>query len=99
MDEGKIRLHYLLATAISDIYITCDMWTLLNHLGILAVVAHFTSEKSQLLTVTLALVELQGKHLGPNQVQVINKIIDNFQFRNKLGYFIIDNAESNDTLV
>ena len=75
------------------------MWTSLNHLGILAVVAHFTSEKSQLLTVTLALVELQGKHSGPNQAQVINEIIDDFQFRNKLGYFVMDNAESNDTLI
>ena len=45
MYEGKQRLHHILGTAISDVYITCDMWTSPNHLGILAVIAHFTSEK------------------------------------------------------
>ena len=70
------------------------MWTSLNHLGILAVVAHFTNEKSQLLTVTLALVEIEGKHSGLNQAIIVNQIIDDFQFRNKLGYFVMDNADS-----
>ena len=43
-DEGKQRLRHLMATAISDIHITCDMWTSPNYLEILAVVAHFTTE-------------------------------------------------------
>ena len=45
MREGKQRLCYILGTAISDVYITCDMWTSLNYLGILAVIAYFTSKK------------------------------------------------------
>ena len=56
--EGKERLRSMLAISLSDIYITYNIWTLLNNLGILAVVAYFTSEKSQLLTVTLVLVKL-----------------------------------------
>ena len=63
-EEGKQRLHHMLAIALSDIHITCDMWSSPNYLGLLAVVAHFTSEKSE-LHVTLALVELQGGTFRP----------------------------------
>ncbi len=44
-NKGKQRLRYILAVAISDIHITCDMWTSLNHLGVIAIIAHFISEK------------------------------------------------------
>ena len=40
--EGKMHFHHISATAISEIDITCDMWT---PPGILAIVAHFTSNE------------------------------------------------------
>ncbi len=97
--EGKKRLRHMLATAISDIHITCDMWTSSNHLGLLAVVAHFTSELSELQTVTLALVELQGEHSGLNQALLVLKVLEDYGIRNKLGYMVMDNAHTNDTLI
>ena len=62
--EGKQRLRHMLATALSNIHITCDIWTPSNCFGLLAVVAHFTSEKSELHTVTLGPVQLQGEISG-----------------------------------
>ena len=96
MHEGKIRLRHILATAISDVHITCDMWTSPNHLGILAVVAYFTSEKLRLITVTLAVIKVKGEHLGVNLARIIERVVNKFGIRRKLGYFVIDNATSND---
>lgn len=56
----------MLITALSDIYLICDIWTLSNYLGLLGVVAHFISEKEELYAVTLALKELEGEYLGEN---------------------------------
>ena len=57
--EGKQRLRHLLATAVSDIHLSCDMWTSPNNIALLAVVAHFTSEKRELHVATLTLKDLQ----------------------------------------
>ena len=89
----------MLATALSDIHITCDMWTSPNHLGLLAVIGHFTSEQSKHLTITLALKELQGEHSGENQAEVVLDVLNDYGIRNKLGYMVMDNVGSNDTLI
>ena len=96
--EGKQRLRHILATAVSDIHITCDMWTSSNYLGLLGVIGHFTSEKGQLHAVTLALIELQGDHSGLNQAAAVLDVLNDFGIRNKLGYLVMDNAASNDVL-
>ena len=56
--EGKRRLRHTMLTAVSDIHITCDMWTSPNHLGILAVVTHFTAESLESREIILAIKEL-----------------------------------------
>ena len=89
----------MLTTALLDIYIICDMWTLPNHLRLLAVIGHFISEQSKHLTITLALKELQGEYLGENQAEVVLDVLNNYRIHNKLGYMVIDNVGSNDTLI
>ena len=74
--EEKQRIRSLLHTTISDIYITCDLWSLDNSLGLLGIVAHFTSENCP----------------------IILQSLNDFEIRNRLGYFMMDNASSNDTL-
>ena len=97
--EGKERLRHILATAISDIHITCDMWTSPNHLGLLVVVAHFTGEDLKLHAVTLGLKELEGDHSGQNQAVYVLIVLEDFGIRNKLGYMVMDNAASNNQLI
>lgn len=99
MLKGKQRLRYILTSAVLDIYITCDIQTLLNYLAILAVVAHFTSKKLQLTIATLALTELKGEYSGLNQVIAVNKVLNNFRIRRKLRYFVINNTISNNQLI
>lgn len=98
-EEGKKRIRHILGTALSDIHITCDMWTSPNNLALLGVVAHFTTEKAELISITLALKELQGNHTGENEALLVQEVLQDFQFRGKLGYFVMDNAHSNDALI
>ncbi len=48
---------------------------------------------------TLALKELEGEHSGLNQARVVLGVINDFRIRNKLGYFVMDNASLNGTLI
>ena len=56
--KDKIQLRYILITALSDIHIICDMWTLPNYLKLLTVIKYFISKKGELVTITLKLKEL-----------------------------------------
>lgn len=97
--EGKTRVQYLLQLAISDVHITCDLWTSPNHLGILGVTAHFTNEDSKLQTLALAMKKVQGAHTGKNQASIITDMVSDYNITTCLGYFMMDNASSNDTLI
>lgn len=98
-EEGKQRIQLILRQAISSIHITCDGWTSPNNLGVLAVLAHFTDKRGVLQNLLLAMKELEGMHTGVNQGNEILGVLDSYQIRNKLGYFVLDNVNSNDTLV
>ena len=43
--------------------------------------------------------ELEGKHLDKNQTIIILNVLNDFGIRNRLGYFMIDNIKSNNTLI
>lgn len=65
----------------------------------LAVVAHFTSKRAQLTAITLAMTKVQGDHSGQKQAEIVLDVVNDFGFREKLGYFVMDNVGSNDQLV
>lgn len=68
-------------------------------MGLIAIIANFISKKSELHAVTLALVELQGEHSGLNQAAIIQNVLNDYRICNKLGYMVMDNAGTNNTLI
>lgn len=50
------------------------------------------AEDGQLCQALLALKEPEGEHSGENQAEVFMKVVDDYQIRNKVGYFVMDNA-------
>jgi hypothetical protein len=38
-------------------------------------------------------------HLGQNQAEVIMKVINDYGIASKVGYFMMDNASNNDTMM
>ena len=58
--------------------------------------AHYTSESSQL---EHSLRELDGKHSGQNIAGCIMQVINDYGIASKVGYFMMDNADNNDTMM
>ena len=76
-----------------------NLWTSPNALAILGIVAHYTSESGQLEYSVLALKELDGKHSGPNMADCVMDIINDYGIASKVGYFMMDNADNNGTMM
>ena len=47
----------------------------------------------------MALKELKDEHSGENQALVLIKVIKDYGIASKLGYFMMDNATTNDTMI
>lgn len=71
----------------------------INNTAYVDVICHFIDIKNQLRTLLLAVRHIRGDHGGKNQARSILPILEEYSLKEKLGYFITDNASSNDTCV
>ncbi|OBS16749.1 hypothetical protein FPOA_27167 [Fusarium poae] len=65
----------------------------------LGVVAHYVTEDGQLEHHVLALKDIDSEHDGSHLAVAILKVVDEWGFASKLGYFVMDNAGNNDTMM
>jgi hypothetical protein len=97
--QYKERIRDTLQLARTKIHFTVDLWTSPNSLAIIGIIAHYINDSGQLEHSVLALRELIGEHSGENQASVVMDVIDEYGIASKIGYFVMDNASNNDTLV
>ena len=95
----KVEIKQSLHTSKSLIHFSFDLWTSPNALAMLGVVAHYMDNMGKNRTVLLGLRRLRGPHSGENMAQLIIEIIMEYDVVDKIGYFVLDNASSNDTCV
>jgi hypothetical protein len=93
------RVQQAVQSAASKVHFTVDLWTSSNSLALLGMIAHYFTENGQLCQSVLALRELEGQHTGENQAQLIMKVIEEYGIASKVGYFMMDNAENNETMM
>jgi hypothetical protein len=98
-ETQKQRVKREVQSALSKVHVTTDLWTSPNALAILGMIAHYTSESGKLEHSVLALRELDGKHSGQNIAGSIMKVINDYGIASKVGYFMMDNADNNDTMM
>ena len=98
-DTQKRRIRQVLQSAISRIHFTVDLWTSLNKLGIIGIVAHFIDSNGELVSYCIALREVHGKNSGENQANIVMDVIEDYGIVTQIKYFVSDNADSNDTLM
>jgi hypothetical protein len=65
----------------------------------MGVVAYYVNNTFKNRTVMIALKRLYEAHSGKNMGFLLIEIINNFDFKERLEYFVIDNISSNDTCV
>jgi hypothetical protein len=83
----------------SNIHISFDLWTSPNYYTILYVNAHFINENGQRRTVLLGLRRVIGEHSGENMAVVLLELFKEYCIDGRIGFFMLDNAELNDTCV
>jgi hypothetical protein len=98
-EAQKHQIKHEIQSALSKVHFTMDLWTSPNALAILGLIAHYTSESGQLEHSVLALRELDGKHSGYNIANCIMQVINDYGIASKVGYFMMDNADNNDTMM
>ncbi len=89
----------ILRQARSSVYINFDLWTSSNNTAYFNVICHFIDVNKQLRTLLLAVRYVQGDHSGKNQARSILPVLEEYSLKGNLGFFIPDNASSNDTCV
>ena len=97
--KQKRKVKKGLKRARSNIHLSFDLWTSPNSYAIIAIVAHYIDEKGCRQTKLLAIRRLEGEHSGENIASAVLRVIKEYRIRNRVGFFILDNASSNDVAV
>ena len=101
MDEYNSRKEALkeeLAVSASKIHISFDIWTAGSWIGVISVWAYWVAE-GQRERRLLAFRRIYGSHDGDNQAAAILEVLEEYGISKRVGYFVCDNATSNDSAV
>ena len=84
----------------SRIHLSFDLWTSPNNISFVGVVGHYMSSQYKVETTLLGLRRLHGTHSGENIAEAVVKVIGKYGLTgDQVGWFVLDNASSNDTCV
>ena len=103
MDTYRIRKDKLIQELSSDsvslVHVSFDLWTSPNSYAMMAVVIHYVDVEFKNRTRLIALRRLRGYHTGENMSVLLIEVIKEYGFQDRLGYFVTDNAGSNDVCI
>jgi hypothetical protein len=95
--KGTVTEH--MQKSLSKIHVSFDLWTSRSLLSLCGIVVHFIDSQGKACTFLLSLPELVGSHTGINISECVATIIDDYGISDRIGYFVLDNADNNDTAV
>ncbi|RFN45157.1 putative ac transposase [Fusarium flagelliforme] len=96
----KQRLREDLQRSRSRISISFDLWTSPNPYAILGVIAMWIDTTGKRRTTVLSIRRVYGEHTGENLGSVVLELLKEYDIGgDEIGYFMLDNASSNDTAV
>lgn len=97
--KQKALLKGELQVALSSIHLSFDLWSSPNAYAIVSIYSHFIDKRGRRRTELLAFRRLFGDHGGVNQAATLLEVIREYEIESRIGYFVCDNAKSNDTAV
>jgi hypothetical protein len=95
----KLHIQQALHSAQSKIHFTVDLWTSISNKALMGIIAHYFADNGDLRESVLAFRELQGQHTGENQAQLIAAVVEEYGIATEIGFFMMDNAENNETMM
>ena len=90
------QLMLVLEISISKIHISFDLWTSPHRYGILAISAQWVDRDYELRKALLVMLECCYSYSGETQAFLIIDMLAKYGIVFKVGYYIGDNATSND---
>ncbi|XP_044715999.1 transposase [Hirsutella rhossiliensis] len=96
-DRHKGVVTELLSRSLSRINVSFDAWSSRKFTSLLGLTVHFLDDEGRFRTFLLGLPRIEGRHSGENLADRVSEIIHEYGFESRVGYFVTDNAESNDT--
>jgi hypothetical protein len=84
---------------------TFDLWTSEPVVPFFLITAHYIDslvgkpQEWELNSEQLTFTTINGNHSSSNIGRILIKAIDNYGIRNKVGWFMADNATNNDTAI
>ena len=97
--EHKVVVKEMLRQSKSNIHLSFDLWTSENNMIFLAVISHFIDHNKNPRIIMLAIRRIHDSYSGENMAQEVIVIIRDYNIARRLEYFVLDNAESNNTCV
>jgi hypothetical protein len=98
-EAHKQRVKRNVSQAQSKIHISCDLWTSTNDLPILVVILHYIDKNGKSRRNVATMEEVDGLHTGENLSVPVLEVIKEWDIQDNLGYFMMDNADNNDTMM
>ena len=95
----KSVVSKMLRNSKSNIHLSFDMWTSDSTKSYLAVVGHFVDLDYNIRTILLAFGRVIGSHNGENMAHTLGQVVQDYEIVDNIGYFVLDNAESNDACI
>lgn len=95
----KEEVREILKNAASRIHLSFDLWTSPRRKAINRVVANFVDDRGKCQTAMLAFREMTNRYDGKAIATNVLAVIDDYDLRDKVGFFVLDHASSNDTTV
>ena len=96
-DDNKVLLKQQLHSIPWSVHFSFDLWTSTNGLAILGIVGHWISIEGVIQHGLLAMKKIEVAHSGENQAALVMHMLTEYQLFDKVGYFTLDNASSNDS--
>ena len=87
----------LLGRSLSRINISFDAWSSRRFTSLLGLTVHFLDDAGKFRTFLLGLPRIEGCHGGENLADRVSEILHEYGIEERTGYFVTDNASSNDT--
>jgi hypothetical protein len=98
-EKRKKELRHELRAARSNIHISFDLWTSPNCYAIMAIVAHYIDSSGERQAKLIALRSIDGEHTGENMAALLLKVFREYKIGSRVGFFMLDNASTNDVCV
>ncbi|KID81255.1 restless-like transposase [Metarhizium guizhouense ARSEF 977] len=95
-ETHKTKVAEVLQQSSGLIHVSFDGWKSGNRHSLYGIACFFRDENSQPRKLVLGVPELRTRHFGHNIAAEILDVLDAYGIKDRIGYFTLDNAESND---